>query len=279
MDERNNNTEKNNTAEDEVFESNAARRIRARDEMDEPTDEPELKINKWQNFWYHNKFKVIMISAFAFILTVAAVQFFSRQNPDIYVLYAGPQYITANENRAFCDALETIMDDYNGDGKRLAQLTDFIFMTETQIDEFYEEAWESELEPYVDALTNAQTQERYSYEVFGGNAVICILAEEQYLEIHAAGGFIPLAELFDEIPEGAYDDCGVLLTETKFYKFYGTKNMFPEDAVIAVRKLSTMSALTGRKRAEKKHEYHVDMFKRILSFEYPEGYTPSESET
>ncbi len=279
MDGNNNNTEKNNAAEDEVFESNAARRIRMLDEMGEAADEPELKINKWQNFWYHNKVKVIMISAFAFMLTVAAVQFFSRQNPDIYVIYAGPVHITANENRAFCDALEDIMDDYNGDGKYKAQLTDFVFMTEAQIDEFYEQAWETDLEPYVDALTNAQTQERYSYEVFGGNAVICILAEDQYLEVYRAGGFIPLAELFDEIPEGAYDDCGILLSDTKFYKFYGTKNMFPEDAVIAVRKLSTLSALTGKKKAEEKHAYHVDMFKRILSFEYPEGYTPGESET
>ena len=275
MDDKNNKDFENNvnTPEDDyVPESNAAHRIRMRGEMEPDVEEPELEINKWQNFWFHNKVKVIMIAVFSFILLVAGIQYFSRVNPDVYVLYAGPDYITANENKTFCESLSKIMDDYNGDGRKLAQLTDFIFMTDSQLADYKAKCEELNAEPVFDLFSNNQTSEKYSYEIFGGNASICILAEDQYLEIRAAGGFIPLSELFEETPEGAYDEFGVRLSETKFYKFYGTANMFPDDCVIAIRKLSTMSALTGRKAGEKKHAYQVDAFKRLIGFEYPEGY-------
>ena len=279
MDDKNNKELENKAEtpeEDVIPESNAAHRIRMRGEMEPEVEEPELEVNKWQNFWYHNKVKVIMIAAFAFILIVAGVQYFSRVNPDVYVLYAGPDYITANENKTFCESLSKIMDDYNGDGRKLAQLTDFIFMTDSQLAEYRAECEEQNAAPVFDVFSNNKTSEKYSYEIFGGNASICILAEDQYLEIRAAGGFIPLSELFGETPEGAYDEFGIRFAETKFHEYFCTENMFPDDCIIAIRKLSTMTALTGRKAGEEKHANQVDAFKRIINFEYPEGYTPAE---
>jgi hypothetical protein len=131
-----------------------------------------------------------------------------------------------------------------------------------------------------DRLSNAQVQERFTFEVFGGEASICILAEEQYLDVNASGGFLPLAELFGEenIPEGAIDACGVRLSETKFWKFYGTAEMFPADAVIALRRVSTMSAITGKSKAEKLHANSAEVFRNLIEFEYPEGYVEPEEE-
>ncbi len=266
------------TSENAEFqqESSAARRLRMLGEMGEAEPEPEIRINKWDNFWYHNKTKVIMIAAFTFIILVAVVQFAVRQTPDICILYAGPEYITANENKAFCAAVAYIMEDYDGDGKKTAQLNDFVFMTQNQLEELKEYAEKVGEELLFDPTSNTQTKERYSYEVFGGNSVICILSEEQYLEIRAADGFIPLSELLGSTPEYSYDECGVRLSDTKFCKFYDSAKVFPDDAVIALRRLSTMSAFTGKKKAETRHEYHKDLFLRILNFEYPEGYTESE---
>ncbi len=264
-----------NTPENNPEESNAARRIRMLGENeDEHTEEEPIKINKWANFWYHHKWKVVMITVFGFIIGVAVGQFAKQQNPDVSIIYGGPTYITPNENQAFCDNIESIMLDYNGDGKKYAQLNDLVFMTENQMNEMIAEVEESGDDVAFDRLANAQMQERFTYEIFGGEASICILAEEQYREVLAEGGFMPLSELFEEseMPEGAIDEYGVRLAETKFSKFYGNADIFPEDAVIALRRVSTMSALTGRKKAEQMHEYSRDLFCRIVSFEYPEGY-------
>ena len=65
-------------------------------------------------------------------------------------------------------------------------------------------------------------------------------------------------------------------SETKLCKFYDAAKIFPDDAVIALRRLSTMSVFTGKKKAEKKYEYNLDFFKKMLTFDYPEGYIPPE---
>ena len=108
-----------------------------------------------------------------------------------------------------------------------------------------------------------------------------ITAPEQYTDVCVSGGFLPLAELFGEenIPEGAIDEYGVRLAETKFWKFYGTKEMFPADAVIALRRVSTMSALTGKSKAEKLHANSAEVFRKIMEYEYPEGYVEPTEET
>lgn len=269
-----------NTQEPE--ESNAARRLRVlgEDADDTGNDEP-LEIDRWGNFWYHYKWKVVMVTVFTIIIGVAVAQFAGQQNPDVYILYGGPLYITPNENQVFCDALEALCPDYNEDGKTYVQLNDMVFMTENQLNELIAASKESGEEVAYDRLSNAQVQERFTYEVFGGEAAICILAEEQYEEVCGSGGFLTLKEIFgdENMPEGAIDDYGVRLSETKFWKFHGTQEMFPEDTVIALRRVSTMSALTGKSKAEKQHAVSMDVFKKIMEFEYPEGYVEPAEDT
>ena len=56
-----------------------------------PTAEPGGKFFRWlDNFWYHNKWKTIIVSFLLLTLIVCAVQFAGREDADIYILYAGP---------------------------------------------------------------------------------------------------------------------------------------------------------------------------------------------
>lgn len=260
-------------------ESNAARRIRllGGDDLNHVEEAP-IKINKWANFWYHSKVKILMISFFVIVIGIGIAQFSSRQNPDVYILYSGPDYITPNQNVALCDALEDIMIDYNGDGKVYAQLNDLVFMSEDQIKEYESEAEAQGDSAAVDRLANKNTYERFVYEIFGENSSICILAEDQYEMVKSEGGFLELSELFENVPGSAIDEYGIKLSDTKFAEFYTAFQIFPEDTVIALRRLSTLSALTGKKKAEQRYEYHKDLFCRIVNFEFPDGYVPSSEE-
>jgi len=269
----------NRPASDEAQESNAARRIRAlgEDRQENVSDEP-LEINRWENFWYHNKAKVIITAAFTFIIGVAVIQFATHASPDVSLLYSGPDYITANMNQAFCDVLEGLMDDYDGDGRKYAQLNDLVFMTEEQIAQFEAAMEEAGEQGTFDRMANAQASERFTYEIFGSEASICLLAKEQYEMVRGEGGFLKLSDIFgkDNIPEGAIDEYGVLFADTKLCKFYDAAKIFPEGTVLALRRLSTMSALTGKGKAEKLHERSTDLFRKILTYEYPAGYVPTD---
>ena len=264
--------------ETEVHESNVARRLRMMGESGEVQQEEPIRIDRLANFWYHHKIKILMIAFFGIVLGICIAQFLAVQNPDVYILYAGADYITPNENQKFCAILEGLGEDYDDDGRTYVQLNDLVYMTEEQQEEYFALMESLGETPSIDMTTNQKTSERFTYEIFSGEAAICILAESQYREVAASNGFLPLSELFEELPEGAVDDYGVRLSETKLYQFYESARVFPEDAVIAIRRLPTVSAITGKKKAERLHGYSRDLFCRILNFEYPEGYVPPETQ-
>ena len=110
------------TNDNEIIESNAARRMRLRGEdIGEDIKTDDIEVNRLANFWYHNKVWVLIAAFFVVMITIVTVQYAKQSNPDIYLLYGGPEHITANEAKAFSSLLEDMMDDYNGDGKKLVQ--------------------------------------------------------------------------------------------------------------------------------------------------------------
>ena len=93
-----------------------------------------------------------------------------------------------------------------------------------------------------------------------------------------------LSELFDEIPEGAIDEFGVRFSETKLFEYYSEAQVFPEDAVIAIRKLSTMSFLSKTELCYTKHPRN-NKFTLIFDFKdkkknmrisFPNGIDPED---
>jgi len=266
--------------DDQIEESNAARRIRLLGQVEEEKNDEPIKVNKLANFWYHNKVIITTVAVFAIIFGVTIGQFVSRKNPDVVLIYAGPQYITPNEARAFCSAVESILPDYNENGKIDAELRDFIYMTDEQFAEAKAEAEAIGVELQYDVAANKTNDQLFSIEIFSGESMICFLSSHQYDMVLAADAFVPLSELFEKIPDGAIDEYGIKLSETKFYRFYDALKVLPDDIVIAVRKVTAMSEIaSGKSKTQKIFEQNCDLFKRIMTFEYPEGYVePEETE-
>ena len=272
------NTNKSTPGSDEQL-SNAARVIRAT-EGDAPA-QPELppaRGNPIANFWYHHKWKVIVIGVFLFMGITLATQFLHKSNPDITILYAGPDYITANDNRKFCAALARIMDDYNGDGEKKVLLNDIIYMTGDQIRAARESAEAAGDEFAYNQQANAQTAEQFTYEIMAGDSLLCFLCEDQYETVRAADGFVPLAEIFEAVPDSAIDEYGIRLYDTPFAQYFTISHIFPEETIVALRRVTTLSQVRGQARMEKKLAWHRDLFSKIVNFTFPEGYTP-ETET
>lgn len=260
----------------EELESNAARRLRLLGVDTAESEEEHVEVNKLANFWHYNRTKIIIISFFVIVFGIVTMQTVNRQNPDISILYAGPDYITPNECKAFSATVESIIEDYNSDGRKYVQIDGLVFMSDDQIEDSIAAGIAADERVDIDNVKNKEVADRFSYEVFGGEALICILAEDQFRMVEAGGGFMKLTDVLGETPVGAIDEYGVRFSETKFCKFYDSAKIFPDDAVIALRTIPTTSAITGKKRAEKLHEYHTAAFKLIIGFEYPEGYSATD---
>ena len=76
-------------------------------------------ISKLENFWYHNKWKVIIIAFFAIVLIVGVAQVAGKTEPDATVVVAVPETITPLQSADISSALVSIMpSDANGAGKK-----------------------------------------------------------------------------------------------------------------------------------------------------------------
>ena len=279
-------TEERNQQQEEERESNAARRLRLTGgESGDPIHEGRAEEGSFfSNFWYHHKWKVIIGAAFAFILITGISQYAAHSDPDITMLYAGTKYITATQNQKLTDIFETMTEDRNGDGKTYVQLNDVVFYTEDQLADYIVWCQENGEDMTVDRMANKQASDRYFQQVWA-DPLICIFSEGQYREVAMSGGFVKLSDLFADDPDAltqlgdaVADEYGVRFWETKFCKFYDAAQIFPRDALIAVRTVPTMSALTGRKKAEEAQAANAEMLRKILTFDYPEGYDPDRAE-
>lgn len=238
-----------------------------------------VKDTKLENFWYYNKWKVILGAFFAVVIGICVYQFIDRDTPDVYLMYAGPQYLSSSAGGSLREALYAVIDDYNGDGKRGLGLVALTCMTEEQI-EHLESQYHAESEDYIiDKQANGDNIKKFDMEIFGGESVICMLDPSLYERVREAGGLEQIRDIFtDEELEDVelYDSTGIVLGSLRFAKYYSGVGSLPDDTVLCIRKVSTISVFKGKKKYESLHEDHVDAFRRMVLFEYPEGYVPPE---
>ena len=268
-----NNEKKINEAE-EVEESNLSKRIRSLEGEEAPAEDisslyaPKTFKDKLSNFWYHFKIPFLVAGFLAIVILFCVVQLFTKENPDLYIMYAGPASLTPQGINLIEESFETFDSDYNDDGKSVASLLDLVVYTNEQIEELRAESVEKEEPVVFNTQTIYTARQRFSAEISTGDTVICLLDPHMYESVYAAGGFMTLDELFDELPEGveAYDDTAILLSSTDFGKKFGGVNELPYDTLICVRRVSTMGVFKGMEKIKAAHEHHVNVFKDIVSY-------------
>lgn len=242
----------------------------------------ENKLAKWfDNFWYHYKWHTIITLFFAVVIGVCGYQYFTREVPDVYIMYAGPEYISAGDVISIKSAFRDNMKDYNDDGEKGITLITLTCVSDEKREQLESEAAAESQNFYIDMEANAQNIQQFDMEIFAGEAVVCLLDPSLYKRVHSEGGFMTLSDILTEEELAGvelYDEAGIYLSSTKFGKYYSAMSGLPEDTILCIRKISTISVFKGKKKYEKLHDYHVDMFKNIVNFEYPEGYTPETAE-
>ena len=241
------------------------------------------KIFKWlDNFWYHYKWVTLVTAFFTVTLLIIIIQMITKTNPDSNILYGGPAVLTANQTKEIENAFNALLpEDFNGDGEKITSLQAITLMTKEQIAKAEAEAAENSSVFVYNPQSLENNKTSFSTQLFSGEYVICLLDPEQYKNAYKAGGFAPLSELFGEnnIPEYAYDDCALLLSETNFSKFFTAMSVFPDDTLICVRKMSSVSAIKGKSKAEREYNNQLRLFYSIIAFTPPEGFSSNEYET
>lgn len=223
------------------------------------------------NFWYYNKWKVIVITFFAVVVIVGVVQMVGKTDPDIDVTVA-THTVYYQEN---VDSLEQTLNallpsDMNGDGKKNIQLNLYKIYSEAELKAANEKETDAEGNPiiYADESYNKSQIEQYNSYIMTGQCSVMIISEYLYGELVSRKGdeilLKPISEIYgDDLPEGTTaDGYGIKLKATGAYKHLDAFRTLPDDSVICIMRPFVMSGGRG----EEKHEAAIEYFKTIVEF-------------
>ncbi|MBQ8356892.1 MAG: hypothetical protein IJX39_03690 [Clostridia bacterium] len=198
------------------------------------------KIYRWlDNFWYHHKWKTIIISFFAVVILVCTLQMCSKEKSgDISVLTVGP-YGFMTEDSGLSDlknCLGTYLPaDYDGDGSKKVDVVYYTVYSQEQIQAYTEQ------DIFINTSNNStEYNSFYSYLQTGETSILFL---DPWLYEEMNGKLMNLSAVLDDMPEGAITTTdlegktvcyGVRLGDTALYRENIAMKKLPEDTVICL---------------------------------------------
>lgn len=224
------------------------------------------KTMKWlDNFWYHYKWHVLVGLFIVIFLIVAVGQMVNKEKVDAYVMYAGPTSFMPSEIDEMQKAFKEIMPDLNGDGKKIVEFINIVYMNDEDIEKNKKQAEIDGVEYKPDLEFIAQQKQKYKLQLAAGDAYILLLDPDTYSEDYEIGMYNKLSELGIE-SEYAYDDSSLKFKETDYGKFYPVFEKLPEDTLLTFRALNVTGEARG-KSEQKKYDNQLELMKKMLEFE------------
>jgi uncharacterized protein YxeA len=220
--------------------------------MNNMENKEKMTFLQWvDNTWYHYKPQII-IGFFAIVLLVTCViQFSAKKDPDVFVYYVGEGNITVEAAEKFRTDMESILEeDYNGDGHKTVDYKEDVFV-------MYSADGETENNTYVyNSTEQMNIVKRFNMELGMGDCVVYIMDPNLY---KANKDYIlALEDSLGYIPEFAYDDKGIKVSDLPAYRLTGLA-AFPENYVICVRAKRTMDN-------ENYYNGNVEFFRTLVEY-------------
>lgn len=218
---------------------------------------------KIENFWYHNKFAVIVISVFAIFIIVSFVQLMTKSSPDANFLYMGPASVAfSGENQIQESMAEVIKDDYNGDGKKYI---DYIELTSLDTNESFNDTNGDFATGYTTMQVQQTVGESFAAHIIAGDSMIYLLDEQYFNAAKQTNVLMPLSEALGYTPDFAVNEYAVYLCDLDIYYLPGLR-LLPKSTLLCIRYPVTLTA--GKSKVEKREKCNLSVFRDMFSYIY-----------
>lgn len=227
---------------------------------------------KWlDNYWYHYKWRTIIIGTFAIIILVCVIQSVRTPDFDAGFLYAGPYVMSSAEVDSFNDAMRNIMrSDYNGDGKRDINIVSMGIMSDEQIMKAVEVYGKNSYPMLYKNYSYEVMLKNFYTEAYTGESMLGCIDEGLYGLLLERNSLYTLEEVLGYVPEGAFSEYGIYLKDTDAGSFFSVFTALPDDTVICFRKPSSTSIFRTKSSEKKRYDSSVKLFEDFLAFKAPE---------
>lgn len=227
-------------------------------------------LRKLDNFWYHNKWTVIVVTFFVAVAVVGIVQMVTRPDYDTSVCLASPYRMNKEERAEFERLLVRICpEDFNGDGEILLNMIEYRIYSEAEFDA-EAESYAAESDQFqINRQYNSEEYKNFSNYTMTGETSVYILSPYLYDILREADRLKPLSEIYgnDSLPAGAMNDgYGIQLSETDFYKYNPAAQVYPDNAILCVHR----PTLAGRSKNEARYAEDLAFFRAIADYQVKE---------
>ena len=211
------------------------------------------KFSKWlDNYWYHYKWHTIIVAFFLIIGIISTIQIFNRESYDAYVMYVGGQDIPDTKYQDIMQSLKAVSSDYDADEKHKLNFSKLAFISDP------ENNMASTINtPTMQFLSNLVVQPYYIY----------LMDVEVYKMYEDSGVFVPISELFKDVPEDwYYDETAVYFDKTDYANSFPGVDDLGENTLLVMKVVPYAASKRVAAAERRSYENHVDMLKNILSY-------------
>ena len=227
------------------------------------------KFLKWlDNYWYHYKWPTIVVAFFLFVGIVCFAQCATKEQGDVTVSYAGGYTMTAEQHAKVVEIFNAIAPDAeDGKGQMSVLLSVYSVYTDEELKKAYPDE-DGKLEVY--SYNNAKQVSKDHLSTFGtyvmtGESAVWLVSEYVYEVQNLQKLAVPISELYETRPTGAYDDYAVRLSETELYQYYDALKILPEDTLIVM----PQSYVWGQSADTEAYDDFLKMYRAIVDFQKP----------
>ena len=213
--------------------------------------------NKLQNFWYHNKWTVIVVAFFVCVVVVCTLQMFGKEKYDVSIVYGGTAHMESDERAAFVGALQGILpEDYDNNGKKAVGLVEYQIFSEKEIYTEVEKEVDGELvtvkEPMVALNWNTEQYSSMQSAVSKtGEYSLCFASPYVY----------------EQLLKGyAVEGKTVRLGDTDFYLYNEAVQVLPADTVVCLLR----QFMVGQSSKNEIYNRSVALFDAIVAYDVAE---------
>ena len=204
--------------------------------------------NKIIRFLDEKKWIIFILVLLVIFVAFALDSYLKKDQNDIQILYTGYEFLDDDMVSKIKTTCSYLADDYNGDN---VLMVDFLPLTVEK--------------KYFDGnYTYDSTMiTRFNTELNTSSSIIFIVEDSYYEVLRSSGLLLPLSTVFNELPEGAIDEFGILFGTLDISMQDGFKDLSP-DSIICIRRPARDKEI--RYISEDQYNYNLDFFKKIIEF-------------
>ena len=222
---------------------------------------------KWlDNFWYHYKWTVIVVTFFVAVAVVCLVQLFSRPKYDTSIVLATSYRMDNAEYGEFEALMQSLMPkDFDGNGEKKINVVVYQYYSPAEIEQAKAEAErESDLFVINPQYNNSELNAFTNFTMTGETSV-CIVSPDVYARLCEKDRVLPLSMIYEagNMPAGTREDGkGIDLAATDLYKYNPAMAVLPNNSILCILRPS----VSGYSSKEKNYEKEKLFFAALADF-------------